>query len=224
MARKPFAPVAVASREQAQSFFAERKPRSFRRWNLDGSSPSAAAIPAQPPQDPLVVAFENARAKGFEQGYAEGAELGRSEASAVSADLHSRLEASLREIETMREVLAEGYRRELVELGLGAAEALIGDHFPPGEPIVARLIEQGLEAIGGEEALVLEVSESDANAVSTWVGQRTPQTLEVTTDPALAEGDFRLRSPRGSIESVMAERIDRMRRLVLGEVDGGPAA
>lgn len=223
MARKPFAPTVLSEHAPPQRFFAERKAKSFQPWVI-GSERAAPAPPAQDAPDPLVLAFDNARAEGFERGYAEGMALGQQEAANAATELHTRLESSLRTIDTMREALAEAYRRELIELGLGAAEALIGTAYPEGEPIIARLVEQGLEAVGGEESLVLEVSQGDAEAVSAWLENRPETVITVKIDAALVEGDFRLKSPRGSIESIMAQRVDRMRRLVLGELDGGTAS
>lgn len=223
MAKTPFSPPVVAeapAHATKRSALPARARGDYTRWEVGQASPPALPPPAAepkragpPPPDPLQVAYEQAQQQGFEQGVQEGFNRGQAE----YAQQLQAIERSLAELANLRSVLAEVYRREMVEVALAAAEALVQRELKQSSGILQAMIEQALAAIGTGSALTIAVSPADAASLAAWVEQ---ERLAVTlrTDPRRQLGDFRLESAAGSVESLMHERIDRVRQLVLGEL------
>jgi len=221
MARTPFLPPQVAADPQSPSQSAPlptRKRGEYKRWQL-GQAPAPAirtreeppAAPAGP--DPLEVAFENAKAEGFEHGQQIAFEL-------VEKQYAARVEAverSLGELSALHAVLGEIYRREMVEVALCAAEALVQRDLRDSTATIEAMVTQALVALGGQEALRLSVSAEDAPRLAAWVEQAQPS-VEIHVDPRRSVGDFRLDGAAGSVECSVRERIDRIRQLVVGEL------
>ena len=112
----------------------------------------------------------------------------------------------------------EAYRREVIELALAAAEALVQRELSQSSEVIAGLVDQALTVLGSDDRIILTLSPGDVEQLGDALDG-----VEVQIDEALSPGDLRAESSAGSIESSMQRRIDRVRQLVLGELDGGTA-
>lgn len=223
MAKTPFAPPVVAEPDpQAtkRAVLPARARGEYTRWEIGHvAAPPPPAPPTEthrngpPPPDPLQVAYEQAQQQGFEQGVQEGFARGEAE---YAGQLRA-VERSLAELANLRLVLAEVYRREMVEVALAAAEALVQRELGRSGDVLQSMIEQALAAIGTGSPLTLAVSPADATSIGAWI-EREKLAITVRTDPRRQLGDFRLESAAGSVENMMHERIDRVRQLVLGQL------
>lgn len=212
MARIRFAPPSASPRVEVDPLPARRRSGAFRPWQLGRADVAElpAEPPAAPPADPVEVARAQAQALGLAQGLEDGHAAGR----AAYAEALARLSTGLAEITQLRGVLGEVYRREVIELALAAAEALVQRELSQSVDAIGGLVDQALVALGDEERLTLFLSPADAERIEV-----DGVTIEV--DETLSFGDLRLESEAGSVESAMQRRIARMRQLVLGELDGG---
>lgn len=214
-------PQAPASRDAPSAGLPHRRKGEYTRWNLGQAAPppvvpSPSAAPPGP--DPVEVAFEQARAQGFAEGVKRSTEQ-------VEAKYRKRLgdlEASLQELTALRSVLGEVYRRELVEVALAAAEALVQRELSRGRDVLESMIDKALSELGTEDSFVLSLAETDASRLTEWA--QTQPRIALRVDGKRQPGDFRLEGGAGSVESLMHERIDRVRQLVLGELAAEPSA
>lgn len=229
MARSPFSPPSARATADDTATrggpLPSKRRGQYSRWVLgepQRRAPEAAtpSEPASPPgPDPIEVAFEQARAQGFEQGLAAGQERGE----AAYAERIAAAEHSLRELSSLHGVLSEIYRREMVEVALCAAESLVQRDLREHTSSLQTLIQQALAALGDADTLRLSVSADDAPRLSAWIEAHHPD-LTVHVDSTREAGDFRLESEHGSVESLMHERLDRIRQIVLGELAVEPTA
>lgn len=161
----------------------------------------------------MVVAFEQAKAKGM----AAGLEQGKAQAIAAVAGELDHLQRSIDAVLDLRSVLAEVYRQEMVELALAAAEAVLQSELREHGEKVRNLVEQGLQALGHREELRVTLCPTDAERLRAWIETLDPPLL-VRESTKLQVGDIRLESASGSVETVMRDRIHRARQLILGEL------
>jgi flagellar biosynthesis/type III secretory pathway protein FliH len=213
VARAPFAPPRVAGGSDLAAFPSRRRSGEFARWELGKAT--ASAIAAVTPPDPITTAREAAFAESFAMGLEEGRAAGQAEYAAML----QCLQASVDEIVQHRAVLGEAYRREVVELALAAAEALVQRELGNTGNAIAGLVDQALDALGDDDPVTLRVCVGDAEQLAPWIEQRARPGLTVEIDTELRAGDLRATSAGGSVESSMERRIARVRQLVLGELE-----
>jgi len=222
MARLPFTPPEAGEPEVLRAALPTRERGAFAPWHPGPTPPSmsSASRPTErPPEprpagpDPVVVAFEQAKAKGM----AAGLEQGKAQAIAAVAGELDHLQRSIDAVLDLRSVLAEVYRQEMVELALAAAEAVLQSELREHGEKVRNLVEQGLQALGHREELRVTLCPTDAERLRAWIETLDPPLL-VRESTKLQVGDIRLESASGSVETVMRDRIHRARQLILGEL------
>ena len=216
MARTRFAPPPASPAADPAPLPARRRSGSFVAWQLGRVEPTETPLaePETPAEDPIDVARAQAEAEGLAQGLQDGRAAGR----AAYDEALGRLSTGLAEIGQLRDVLGEAYRREVIELALAAAEALVQRELTQSSEVIVGLVDQALEVLGADAPITLTLSPDDAERLPP-----PPAGVEVQVDEELPVGDLRAESAGGSIESSMQRRIARVRQLVLGELDGGTA-
>lgn len=177
------------------------------------ATPNTDNNTAPPPPDPVALAIEQGQAQGHAEGYAQG----QAQAEQEAADRLHALQTSLTELLGMRDVLAEVYRHEMVELALAAAEALVQSDLLDHRERLGALLDQAIVQIGAPEDMHLCVHPNETEATQAWA-QTLDQAPTLRADPRLHPGDFRLCASTGTVESLMHERVHRVRQLVLGEL------
>lgn len=180
-------------------------------WVLAGAA--ANTMPTAPiPEAELAMLREAARA----QGLAEGRAQADAELAQVHAELQAGLEAGLTELATWRRTAIEGYRKELAELAIAVAEAVLQRELQAGLGAIEALLEQALHAIDPDERCTIHVAPTAASATIAWASTHWPAAL-VRGDAELGLGELRIRAKSGTIDASLKGRIEHVRRLVLGD-------
>lgn len=180
-------------------------PWPFGRASVDPAPALAAELEAlreQAKSDGLALAVEEARA------------IAAAEIEAMRARWAAGLEALVRQ--TLE--VADDRHRELAELAIAVAEAVLQTELERGTAI-DRLVTAGLSALGRENVAVLSLSTVDIEGVADGLRARWPG-LTVRADATLPAGAMRLESEAGRVETSMRDRLARARALVLGEPAG----
>jgi flagellar biosynthesis/type III secretory pathway protein FliH len=166
----------------------------------------------------LAALREQAKVDGLAAALAEARAIAAAEIEKDRARWAAGLEALVRE--TLE--VAEAHRRELGELAVLVAQAVLQAELDSGAAI-EKLVAAGLQALAGAEGVVLALSPADAERTAEALQRRWPE-LTVRPDPALAPGGFRLDGPTGRLSSSIAARLAHARALVLGETlpEGAP--
>lgn len=232
MAKTAFAPPQVAETVERKPLPCTRRSGRYSPFRLLtqqeqqqalGTADAQKAANEQAPQNREPTHEEladAARERGYQDGVAIGVEEGREQGYNETAELRIVLEETLGEITTMRGVLTEAYRREMIELGLSAAEALVQRTLTEQRDVLEGLVTQALAALSTDSNLVLRVCTSDRESLNDWVEEHKDSGIVVQTDDSLKVGDFRLSGVEGTVESVMEHRLAHVRQLVLGQLAG----
>jgi flagellar biosynthesis/type III secretory pathway protein FliH len=179
-------------------------------WVLSGTA--ANGMPATIPEAELEALREAARAQGLADGRAQA----EAELAAAHAELQAGIEAGLAELATWRRTTTEAYRRELAELAIAIAEAVLQRELQDGLGAIEALLEQAMHAIDPEERCTITVAPAAASATIAWASTNWPAAL-VRGDAELGLGELRVRSKSGTIDATLQARVDHVRRLVLGD-------
>ncbi|GEM_PF-5526091 len=207
----------------------EDRPRSFRRAFIGGLPTGASPAPRgqdssangdgsdiPPPrfEDTIAESNETSRIEAIEHGHKEGRALAQAETSS----LLERLQATVDELQRLRGNLFEGYRSEMVEIAIQVAQSITRSRTAAGEAIARPLVEEAIAELGLEEPLRLTLGEHDAESLEPWLAKLRAggEPIVVQTDPGLQEGDIRLQCESGTVESLVEDRLKRVRELILG--------
>lgn len=223
MSRSRFAPPVVPGPSGASIPIEGRRRRgTYQRLEL-GTPPTPAPAPGPDPQEQAqLAALEEARREGYARGLQEGRTQAEAEAEARLQTLAGHVEA----LASLRAVMAEAYRQELLELAIAAAEALVQRELSQAPQILHNLIEQGLAVLGRGDALSLHLHPDDAPKIRPLLERSAAAGYDVSVleDASLSPGDLRLDGPAGTVQSVLHDRVARLRQLVVGALDGGEDA
>ena len=229
MARSRFAPPAIAGAPAAgPRLETRRRSGQFRPFDV-GMSPGAVEVPdpgpaVSPEEQQRNVAREEAR----RDGYARGLQEGREQAQAETEAYHRQLADSIESLARANAVVAETRRRELVELALAAAEALVQRELASSETALGHLVDVGLKTLGRSEPVSIHLNPDDVQRVSPIMHRAAAAgfDVQILEDPSLSSGDLRIDNKSGTVESVLHDRLARIRQLVIGELGSAsdPAA
>ncbi len=193
---------------------------SFARVTPSAVVPWVLGEAAANSMPPVAVPDEDAIAHWREQARVEGLALGREQAEAELAATQTQLaddvRASLASVAELRASLVESYRSELADLAIAVAEAVIQRELGDGRAVLEGFLQQALVEMDPHERCTITVGSADAAAITDWARERWPAAL-VREDGALRPGELRVEAKSGRIEVDHAERMARVRRLVLGE-------
>ena len=220
MARTPFVPQRAESKAGARVLRlprpGERRARSFVPWTVEAPAPTDG----DPAEDPVETARREAERAGYDEGFAKG----KAEAEAQAEGLLEGIRTSLDDLARLRATLVEVYRRELAELALSVARALVLRAVEQDRSVVEGWIDRALASLGPADDLVVRCAPDLVPVVESWIEQRPREdaaALSVVGDPAFGPGDLRIDSAAGSVEMILERRLARVRDLVLdgpGEV------
>lgn len=166
------------------------------------------------------------REQARRDGYAQGLEEGRALAQSHVAEYLEHLGKTLQDLASLRAVVTESYRREMVELALASAEALVQHELIDQAATLQHLIDAGLEALGRSEPLRLHLHPDDRPRVDDAIHRAAAAGYDLTVveDHTLHPGDLRVDNELGTVESVLHDRLARIRQLVIGELEAGRAS
>ncbi len=182
----------------------------FRRFTVGAPLGPAPEAPPDPVQQQLAETMAQAREEGFAAGMAQ-----------VEQEMAQQLErwrASVAQAATLRASLTEVHRREMVELAVAVASAVIQRDVTEHTVSIEQAIGTALEQLGTRERVHITLGPTDADRLNPWLDELREQGLDVSaaTDPNLSPGDMKVSSAAGSVEHLLKERIERVRQLVVG--------
>jgi flagellar biosynthesis/type III secretory pathway protein FliH len=176
-------------------------------WTLGRAVPDPApALAAE-----LAALREQARNEGLAVALAEARAIAAAEVEADRARWAAGLDALVRQ--TLE--VADARRRELAELAIAIAEAVLQTELERGRAIET-LVAAGLGALGSDDDVTLVLSPMDDQHVADGLRARWAK-LTVRSDASLPRGALRLESPAGRLTTSIADRLARARALVLAE-------
>ncbi|WP_035526278.1 FliH/SctL family protein [Haliea salexigens] len=176
------------------------RPRSWQPPPLRDAAPAAAA-----PPDTAAIA-ERARAEGYAAGHAEGLAAGRAKAEATA----NELAALLQSMATPFRQQESGLLRELSELVVRVATAVVGRELETSSGTVDAVLAEALELLEAVEGPVdVHLHPADAALVREWLADNLPK-LAVTlhTDAALLRGGCRVATAESYVDASTERRLD----------------
>lgn len=200
----------------ASPFGGERASRGeFLPWVLGEVAANSPPTAAAPSEERIAEIMAAAHREGLAAGRAE-AEL---ELEQLRAQFVADTEASLAAVANLRSSIAAACRAELAELALAIAEAVLARELADGPATLDTFVNQALVEMDPHEKCTITVAPDAAAALTEWARSSWPAAV-VRADAALRPGELRVDAGSGRIEVTHAKRIERVRRLVLGEGDG----
>ncbi|MBM3784787.1 MAG: hypothetical protein FJW30_10530 [Acidobacteria bacterium] len=148
------------------------------------------------------------RAAGHAEGFAEGLRTGREQAAAQWAPLLDRMAQSIGEIATYRARFRREAEPELVRLSMGIAKKILRRELSIDPHALLGVLKAALESINHTEVLEVRISVDDSSALSGRISDLgLPAAVNVTGDPALARGDLRIETKRGSVDASIQTQL-----------------
>ena len=182
--------------------------------------PGEAAANSMPP--PVTMSeddFAEARAAAHMEGLAAGRAQAQSEFAVLRASFLADAQLSLESVAQLRTTLLAECRHDLAQLALASAEAVLQRELGDARATLDVFLQQALLEMDPHERCTISVATDDAATVMNWAATRWPASV-VRADAALGPGELRVEATSGRIDVTHARRIERVRRLVLG--DGEP--
>jgi len=189
--------------------------REILPWVIGEAAANSLPPCAGPPPEELLEIADAARREGLATGLAEAEQQLAEMRNAFIAEA----QASLAALADVRATMIETYRAELTELALACAEAVLQREIGDGKTTLAALLQQALLEMNPHERCTISVANDGASDITAWAQTKWPAAV-VRADPAMRPGELRVDAATGRIEVNHAKRIERVRRLVLG--DGEP--
>ncbi|MGO9490152.1 MAG: FliH/SctL family protein [Solirubrobacteraceae bacterium] len=162
---------------------------------------------------------EQARAAGYEEGRAEGLREG----AALTASAASALGEALRELESMREEVAEAVERDAIDLGLALAGKIVPATLQIRPGLVVEVVQGALRRVSGQRTIVLVVNPADIETVRSALGDLQAQGgvidhWDLQADQRVAPGGAIVRTDEGEIDARLQTQLERAGEVVLAEL------
>lgn len=183
------------------------------RWlapALDAPPPAAEAAPAALPRPPSLQEIERIReeareeglAEGLARGHAEGLAQGQAEIRRLTAQIEGILDNFSRPLSRLEnEVVAA-----LGELAVRIAGGLVGRAYEADPGLLAELVAEAVEAVGGAAREVeVRLHPDDIAALAPLLS--LPPATRLSPDPALARGDLRVHAESVRIDGSLDARL-----------------
>lgn len=186
------------------------------RWlapALDASAapaPAAAEAPAELPRPPSLEEIQRIRDDAQREGHAEGLAQGRAEGLAQA-------QAEMRRLAAQIEGILDNFSRPLArlenevvaalgELAVRVAGGLVGRAYEAEPALLAELVAEAVDAVGGA-AREVEVRLHPDDIASLTPLLALPDETRLVADPALARGDLRVHAPSVRIDGSLEARL-----------------
>lgn len=170
--------------------------REDARFGAPGGAPEQAHIspePAEPPQDPIEVAFAD--------GYAAGLEASAADAAArIAADNAARDKLGL-SLARLDGDMAEDLRQRFVDTVIALCEATLVPFALDEEALAARVARAVAMLSRADDERVIRLNPEDLKLVAGKLDQQ----WTVQPDPALPRGELRVESANGGVEDGPAQ-------------------
>ncbi|ASR44400.1 flagellar assembly protein FliH [Xanthomonas citri pv. mangiferaeindicae] len=173
-------------------------------------APVAAEVPAELPRPPSLEEIQRIRDDAQREGHAEGLAQGRAEGLAQA-------QAEMRRLAAQIEGILDNFSRPLArlenevvaalgELAVRVAGGLVGRAYEAEPALLAELVAEAVDAVGGA-AREVEVRLHPDDIASLTPLLALPDETRLVADPALARGDLRVHAPSVRIDGSLEARL-----------------
>ncbi len=179
---------------------------------LDGAADivSEAQRRAEELQAATVAELAEIRAEGYRVGQAEGYRDGIAAARATLADELALVQAAGRAAKAARDSVVASAERDIIELVIAAARAVVGEQSHVDTDLVLQTIERAAQRLGSQNALRVRVNPADASIVQASLGQREGASAawEVLADGAVGIGGCIIETATGEVDARLDVQMD----------------
>lgn len=154
--------------------------------------------------------LDEIRAEGYRVGQAEGYRDGLAAARATLADELALVQAVGRAAKAARDSVVASAERDIIELVIAAAQAVVGEHARIDTELVLQTIERAAQRLGSQNALRVRVNAADASVVQASLGQRegAAAAWEVLADGAVGVGGCIIETATGEVDARLDVQMD----------------
>ncbi len=179
------------------------------RWqaptlDMDGERPGveAGTLPRPPSLEEIQQIRDAARREGWAEGHAEGFAHGQSEVRRLVAQIEGILDNFSQPLARLESEVVEA----LADLAVRVAGGLVGRAYQADPTLLADLVAEAVDAVGGAGRDVEVRLHPDDIAALTPLLSLMPVT-RLTADPALARGDLRVHAEAVRIDGSLDARL-----------------
>jgi flagellar biosynthesis/type III secretory pathway protein FliH len=156
------------------------------------------------------------RSEGYRVGHAEGYGDGIAAARATLAGELALVQAAGRAAKAARDSVVAAAERDIIELVIAAAQAVVGEQSHIDSQLVLQTLERAAQRLGSQNALRVRVSPTDASVVQAALGRRegTSAAWEVLPDGAIAVGGCIIETATGEVDARLDVQMDAVARVL----------
>ena len=170
------------------------------------------SVPA-PAIDPVVIAEQQAYARGVIDGQQAAAADATARLDAMAAELAT----AIRDLAAVRGDLMRRAERDLVRLALAMAERVLHREVTHDRDRLVAMARLAIDRLGENVAVRLQLNPADLEAIRTAGALDVGKTVEVIADAAIARGGCLVTSAFGTIEVGIEAQVREMTRELLGD-------
>ena len=165
-------------------------------------------------------------AEATERGHADGFEAGRAEALGELQSVIDAARAALSAIEAERDRVVETVETATTELGIRIAEQILGGRIEARPEVVVEIVRGALRRLVDRERVTVLVNPDDLDAMRAAAPELVAELggvehCEVQAERRVGRGGAIVRTAEGEIDATIQCKLDRVRELLAGAVDGG---
>jgi flagellar assembly protein FliH len=156
------------------------------------------------------------RAEGYRIGHAEGYRDGMAAARASLAEELALVQAAGRAAKAARDGVVAAAERDIIELVIAAAQAVVGEQSQIDTDLVLKTLERASQRLGSQNALRVRVSPTDASLVQATLAQRegAAAAWEVLADGAISVGGCIIETATGEVDARLDVQMDAIARVL----------
>jgi len=146
--------------------------------------------------------YDSGRADGYKQGLAQGISEGSAESALQWKSLIERLGQTIADMATFRSRFRREAEPELLKLSMAIAKKILRREVSVDPFALLGVLKAAIESINQAELLQVRLHASDADTLKARIEEmELPATVSVSGDPAIARGEIRIETKRGTVEA-----------------------
>lgn len=155
---------------------------------------------------------EEIERQAYDRGFRKGEEEGRLAATQKSAPLMAALEATLAELDGVRNRLRQQLEREVVELALHAARKVIHHEMSISEDAIMCLVKGAMAHLDDPGEITIRMNPEDLKRIRE-AGESISSTMDnleslhFEEDPAISGGGCYIHTPYGEVDARIEEQL-----------------
>lgn len=185
------------------------------RWTAPGLDARAGGDASRHSVEELQAVEQAAHEAGFARGHAEGLASGQAEVRRMVAQMEGILDGFTRPLARLDAEVADA----LAELAVRVAGALVGRAYVADPSLLADLVQQALDTIGGTTREVeLRLHPDDLGVLAPYL--TALDGVRLLADTSLARGELRLHGESVRIDGTLDARLESVLQTILEAREG----